>query len=107
MQTNEHLEGRIYLIVLDDVHTDFTRTPRVKAAARRFIEQNFGTNDSRRRRLHRARRCLAGFHEQPAAADAAVDKFIGRKLRSATIERIEAARVNPATNQLEPGDNVE
>ena len=45
VQTNEHLEGRIYLIVLDDVHTDFTRTPRVKAAARRFIEQNFGTND--------------------------------------------------------------
>ena len=31
--------------MLDDLHTDFTRTPRVKAAARRFIEQNFGTND--------------------------------------------------------------
>ena len=45
VQTNEHLEGRIYLLVLDDIHTEFTRTPRVKAAARRFIEQNFGTND--------------------------------------------------------------
>ena len=34
VQTNEHLEGRIYLIVLDDIHTDFTRTPRVKTAGR-------------------------------------------------------------------------
>jgi len=45
VQSNDHVEGRIYLIVLDDVHTDFTRTPRVKAAATRFIETNFGTND--------------------------------------------------------------
>ena len=29
VQTNEHVEGRIYLIVLDDVHTEFSRTPRV------------------------------------------------------------------------------
>ena len=45
MQTNDHVEGRIYLIVLDDLHTDVTRSPRVKAAATRFIESNFGTND--------------------------------------------------------------
>jgi hypothetical protein len=45
VQTNDHIEGRIYLIVLDDVHTEFTRTPRVKAAMRRFFERSFGTND--------------------------------------------------------------
>ena len=28
VQTNDHVEGRIYLIVLDDLHTDFTRSPR-------------------------------------------------------------------------------
>src|SRR5688572_19971071 len=32
VQTNEGAEGRIYLIVLDDAHTDPTRAPRVKAA---------------------------------------------------------------------------
>uniref|UniRef100_UPI003296858F hypothetical protein n=1 Tax=Salmonella enterica TaxID=28901 RepID=UPI003296858F len=37
VQTNDHIEGRIYLIVLDDVHTEFSRTPRVKAAMRRFL----------------------------------------------------------------------
>src|SRR5690348_8298757 len=45
VQTNDHSEGRIYLIVLDDVHTEFSRTPRVKAAMRRFLERSFGTND--------------------------------------------------------------
>jgi VWFA-related protein len=45
VQSNEHSEGRIYLVVLDDVHTDFTRTPRVKTSMRRFLEQNFGAND--------------------------------------------------------------
>jgi len=45
VQTNSRGEGRIYMLVLDDLHTDFNRTPRVKAAARRFIEEKFGTND--------------------------------------------------------------
>ena len=35
--TNRSLDGRIYLLVLDDLHTDITRTPRVKAALRQFI----------------------------------------------------------------------
>ena len=68
VQTNEHLEGRIYLMVLDDLHTDFTRTPRVKAAARRFIEQNFGTNDLAAVVYTGRARRVAGLHEQSAAA---------------------------------------
>jgi hypothetical protein len=38
---------------------------------------------------------------------AAINKFNGRKLRSATLTRIEGARVNPATEQLEPGDDID
>ena len=38
-------EGRIYTIVLDDLHTRFTNTPRVQRALREFIEQRFGAND--------------------------------------------------------------
>ncbi len=30
VQINTAAEGRIYMIVLDDFHTEFTRTPRVK-----------------------------------------------------------------------------
>src|SRR5688572_31531640 len=45
VQTNEQVEGRIYLIVLDDLHIDPARGLLVRTAVRRFIEQNFGTND--------------------------------------------------------------
>ncbi len=107
VQTNEHLEGRIYLFVLDDIHTDFTRTPRVKAAARRFIEQNFGTNDLAAVVYTGRSDASQDFTNNPRLLLQAIDKFTGSKLRSATIERIEAARVNPATNQLEPGDDTE
>ena len=68
VQTNEHLEGRIYLIVLDDVHTDFTRTPRVKAADAPLHRAELRHQRSRRGRLHRPVGRLAGFHEQPAGS---------------------------------------
>ena len=38
-------QGRLYLIVLDDLHTDVARTGVVKAAVKRFIEQNLADND--------------------------------------------------------------
>ena len=92
VQTNEHLEGRIYLIVLDDVHTDFTRTPRVKAATRRFIEQNFGTNDLAAVVFTGRSDASQDFTNSPRLLLAAIDKFTGRKLRSTTIQRIESPR---------------
>jgi VWFA-related protein len=107
VQTNEHLEGRIYLLVLDDIHTDFTRTPRVKAAARRFIEQNFGTNDLAAVVYTGRADASQDFTNNPRLLIQAIEKFNGRKLRSATIQRIEGARSNPATGALEPGDDIE
>ena len=38
-------EGRIYVIVLDDTHVNFTRSARVRPAVRQFIERNLGAND--------------------------------------------------------------
>jgi VWFA-related protein len=107
VQSNDHVEGRIYLIVLDDVHTDLTRTPRVKAAATRFIETNFGTN-------HLAAVVYTGragdgqdFTNNPRLLINSINKFNGRKLRSGTLNRIEGARVNPGTGNLEPGDDID
>ncbi|HLG55830.1 MAG TPA: VWA domain-containing protein [Vicinamibacterales bacterium] len=107
VQTNEHLEGRIYLMVLDDVHTDATRTPRVKAAARRFIEQNFGTNDLAAVVFTGRSDASQDFTNNSQLLIAAIEKFNGRKLRSSTIQRIESARVNPGTGVLEPGDDID
>jgi VWFA-related protein len=106
VQTNDGGEGRIYLIVLDDMHVDPTRAPRVKAAARRFIQQNFGTNDLAAVVYTGGRSTDSqDFTNNPRLLVAAIDKFSGRKLRSATLERIEGARTNPDTGGLGPGND--
>ncbi len=38
-------DGRLYVLLLDDVNTNPTRTNRVRAAAKQFIERNLGAND--------------------------------------------------------------
>jgi len=107
VQGNEHVEGRVYLIVLDDVHTDLTRTPRVKTAATRFIETNFGTNDLAAVVYTGRTGDGQDFTNNPRLLINAINKFQGRKLRSGTLSRIEGARVNPATGALEPGDDID
>jgi VWFA-related protein len=107
VQTNEHTEGRIYLIVLDDLHTEFSRTPRVKAAMRRFFERSFGTNDMAAIVFTGRSSGSQDFTNNPRLLMAAVDKFIGRKLQSATINKIQGARVNPETGGLQVGDDQE
>lgn len=107
VQSNDNVEGRIYLIVLDDVHTDLTRTPRVKAAATRFIETNFGTNDLAAVVYTGRTGDGQDFTNNPRLLINAINKFQGRKLRSGTLSRIEGARVNPATGNLEPGDDID
>jgi hypothetical protein len=45
VQTNARgTDGRIYMLVLDDLHTAALRSERVRAAARRFVQQ-MGAND--------------------------------------------------------------
>ncbi|MEO6236542.1 MAG: VWA domain-containing protein, partial [Vicinamibacterales bacterium] len=38
-------EGRVFVLVLDDLHTRFNRTARTRAAARQFVERYVGAND--------------------------------------------------------------
>lgn len=83
-------EGRLYVLLLDDINTGPTRTNRVRAAAKQFIERHMGAND------------LAAVIHTGGSADGAqdftssrrllmqaVDRFMGRKLRSATMNRID------------------
>src|SRR3954470_24205210 len=106
VETNSGGEGRVYLIVLDDLHTDPTRSPRVKAALHRFIQQNFGINDLAAVVYTGGRSSDSqDFTNNPRLLLASIDKFTGRKLRSATLERIEGARTNPDTGTLGPGDD--
>jgi len=89
VKTNaQAFDGRIYILVLDDAHVQFQHTPAVKAAARRFIEQDLGAND-----------LMAVVHVQGKAENsqeftsskrlllAAVDRFFGKAERPAALER--------------------
>src|SRR3954467_13502347 len=45
VKTNERpFDGRVYVMVIDDLHTNFARTQRVPAAARKFIQEHLGAN---------------------------------------------------------------
>ncbi|MBI4265939.1 MAG: VWA domain-containing protein [Acidobacteria bacterium] len=87
VQTNTNAEGRIYLVVLDDLHTTFTNTPRVRRALREFFEQNFGVNDLAAV-VYTSGRSGDGqdFTNNRRLLLEAVDKFQGRKLRSEALE---------------------
>src|SRR5499433_3679007 len=46
VQSNERpFDGRMYVMILDDLHTEALRSQRVKQAAKQFIQQNLGAND--------------------------------------------------------------
>lgn len=83
-------DGRIYLLVLDDLHTSALRSPRTKAAAKQFIERYIGANDLAAV-IHTGGRSNANqdFTNNQRLLLQAVDKFMGRKLRSSTLNKID------------------
>src|SRR5262249_1730958 len=38
-------DGRVFVLVMDDLHTQFSDTSRARAAARQFVERYVGAND--------------------------------------------------------------
>ncbi len=114
VQTNlGEFDGRVFVLVLDDLQTDFRRSMRVRAAARQFIRRYIGAND------------LAAVVYTGGAADrgqeftnsharllASVEKFSGSKLPSATLMMIDdyyaqrgagTGRGSRDTSQMERG----
>jgi VWFA-related protein len=83
-------DGRIYVIVLDDLHTAALRSQRVKLAARHFIERYVGANDLAAV-VHTSGRSNAGqeFTTSQSRLLRAVDQFMGRKLTSSTRNMID------------------
>ena len=83
-------DGRIYVIVLDDLHTAPLRSQRIKAAAKQFIERYLGANDLAAV-VHTSGRSDAGqeFTTSQTRLLRAVDKFMGRKLASSTLNMID------------------
>jgi len=45
VSNRDPFEGRVFVLVLDDLNTKFSRTSRTRAAARQFVERYVGAND--------------------------------------------------------------
>jgi VWFA-related protein len=84
-------EGRLYVLLLDDIHTDAMRSVRVRRAASQFIERNLGANDLAAV-IHTSGRSdgAQDFTNSRRLLVKAVDTFMGRKLRSATLNKIDS-----------------
>jgi len=98
VRTNaQAFNGRVYVLVLDDLHVQPSHTPQVRRAARRFIQQNLGAND-----------LMAVVHVDGRTYDsqdltnskalllASVDKFLGKAERSSTLQRLDLSTINTA-----------
>ncbi len=93
VQSNAAVDGRLYLFVLDDLHTSFSNTPRVKAALKQFLDTSFGTNDLAAV-VYTSGRGQDGqdFTGNRRLLQAAVDRFSGRNLPGVTAERFSGGR---------------
>jgi VWFA-related protein len=94
-------DGRLYLLVLDDLHVDFANTGKVRDLARRFIERSFGEGDlaavvstggrtEAAQELTSNRRLLL----------AAIDRFAGRGLPSATANFADSVSITQPSNRV-------
>ena len=89
VQSNERpFDGRVYVMILDDLQTDFTRSVRVKLAAKQFIERYLGANDLMAV-VHTGGRSDAAqeFTSNRRLLIESVEAFAGRKLQSAILAR--------------------
>lgn len=82
--------GRVYVLLLDDLHVSPARTEKVRAIARTFIEQYLGPNDLAAV-VHTSGRSDASQDLTPhrPLLTKAADAFMGRRLRSSVLERLD------------------
>jgi VWFA-related protein len=94
-------DGRVYVLVMDDLDISPLRTSIVKRSAREFIEQHFGANDIAAVVYTSGRSdATQDFTNDRTLLVAAVDKFIGRRLQSAAIEALDRHYQNELTKGL-------
>jgi VWFA-related protein len=83
--------GRLYVILLDDQDVSSMRTSQVRKSAKEFVDKYMGANDIAAV-IHSSGRTDAAqeFTNNKVLLRAAIDKFVGRRMRSLTIERLDA-----------------
>ena len=108
VRTNQRpFDGRLYVALIDDLHTSFRRTARVKGAARQFIERHLGANDLMAVvHIGAPGDASQDFTNSKRLLLAAVDRTLGRKLDSPTIARTSEYFRESAQERRLTGDRV-
>jgi VWFA-related protein len=86
----KEFNGRVFVMVLDDLNTSFARSGRVRAAARQFIERYLGANDvAAIVQTGGAKSTGQEFTSSRVRLLRALNAFSGQKERSATFGKID------------------
>ena len=86
VQSNERrVDGRAYVMLLDDLNTHPDRTARTKNAARRFIERHLGANDLMAIVFTQADAPAQEFTSNKRLLLSAVDTFVGQEIPERTL----------------------
>jgi VWFA-related protein len=91
-QTNRKpFDGRVYVIVLDDLDVSAMRSTPLKDAARKFVREFMGANDLAAVVYTSGRKDASQeFTSNRELLIASIDKFIGRRMRSLSLERLDS-----------------
>ena len=98
--------GRVIVLMLDDMLTDARRSVRVRNAAKQFVQRFVNDNDLVAV-VHTSASASTGqnFTNNRQRLLASIDKFVGRRLQSAAQSRLDAfERQRAAAVQIDPRD---
>lgn len=95
-------DGRIFMLLLDDLQTDLSRTHFVRQTAREFVERHVSDNDLVAVTFTGSRSDAQDFTRSRARLVAAIERFSGRKLKSKTAAMIEAKDMTRNVLELSP-----
>ena len=99
--TTRTFDGRIYVILLDDLHTHVTRTQQVRDVAKQFVDTYLGANDLAAV-VYTSGRQESGqeLTSHRGLLKAAIDRFQGQKLPSAGAEKLAVHLRQVANNEF-------
>ena len=100
--TTRTFDGRIYILLLDDLHTNVTRTNNVREVAKKFINEYLGVNDLAAV-VYTSGRQESGqeLTNNRRLLNAAIDRFQGQKLPSAGAEKLALHRQQIANEEAD------